>query len=357
MRKQVSRLCRFSVKVKNYLVYHFRMYQRKRALSKRFLKAIGQPRILLMATPLHGNLGDQAIVCAENRILSVAFPGCSIIEITNDEYRTHSAWIAKTTVPEDIIVIDGGGNLGTLWPREDDKITDIVRRFSNNRIFIFPQTCYYGGEAPYKERLSRNCDAYRSARNLTIMLRDGASFDFCQNHFSGVRCVLVPDIVLSLEPEYHGEIRNGALLCLRDDLETALKETDREWIRKCLSERGVSYRNTSTLVHKTVDRKNRRQEVENKLLEFSSAEIIVTDRLHAMIFAAITGTPCVALDNQSKKVSGVYRWIDSLAHIRVISAPEELPEAIETVMKVQEPARYKYPNEALMRLLRGGDFE
>ena len=35
-----------------------------------------------------------------------------------------------------------------------------------------------------------------------------------------------------------------------------------------------------------------------------------------MLFAAVTGTPCIALDNVSKKVSGAYEWIQYLDYIQ-----------------------------------------
>ncbi|MBO7293401.1 MAG: polysaccharide pyruvyl transferase family protein, partial [Clostridia bacterium] len=305
----------------------------------------------------HGNLGDHAIVCAEYWMLSMAFPGRPIVEIANDEYKSHATLIERMTNDKDLVVIDGGGNLGTLWPREDDKITDIIRRFSNNRIIIFPQTCYYGGETPWEDRVSRNYEAYRGARDLTIMLRDFASFEFCQEHFPGVRFVLVPDIVLSLDPEVEEAERSGALLCFRGDCERVLREEDEEEIRRYLAERGMNCRDTSTVIKEAVGKHTREGEVTKKLLEFSSAELVVTDRLHAMIFAAITGTPCVALDNKSKKVSGVYRWIESLAHIRVVSAPGEIEKAVESVTAIQRPPKYKYPRKALIQLLQGGHFE
>ena len=68
---------------------------------------------------------------------------------------------------------------------------------------------------------------------------------------------------------------------------------------------------------------NRTIAVEKKLMEFSRAELVITDRLHAMLFAAITGTPCVAFDNSSKKVSGVYEWIRHLDYIALASSEEK----------------------------------
>ena len=38
-----------------------------------------------------------------------------------------------------------------------------------------------------------------------------------------------------------------------------------------------------------------------------------------MIFSAVTGTPCLAMDNINKKVSGVYEWIKTLDYIQCVT--------------------------------------
>ena len=50
--------------------------------------------------------------------------------------------------------------------------------------------------------------------------------------------------------------------------------------------------------------KDRKIQIELKLKEFCSAELVVTDSLHAMIFCAITGTPCIVLNSKSPKLKG-----------------------------------------------------
>ena len=45
---------------------------------------------------------------------------------------------------------------------------------------------------------------------------------------------------------------------------------------------------------------------------------MITDRLHGMIFAAITGTPCVVLQNNNHKIKATYEsWLRPLKHIRL----------------------------------------
>ena len=62
--------------------------------------------------------------------------------------------------------------------------------------------------------------------------------------------------------------------------------------------------------------KAKRNVVQEKLNQFASAKFVVTDRLHCMIFCTLVGTPCIAMDNSSKKVKGVYeKWLKDLDYI------------------------------------------
>lgn len=52
---------------------------------------------------------------------------------------------------------------------------------------------------------------------------------------------------------------------------------------------------------------------------------MVTDRLHGMIFAYLAGTPCVFLDNKTKKVSGVYNtWLKYCVSIQPFSDSSDI---------------------------------
>ena len=53
-----------------------------------------------------------------------------------------------------------------------------------------------------------------------------------------------------------------------------------------------------------------------KLQEFADAEFVITDRLHGMVFAAITETPCIVFSNYNQKVKGTYEWISCLPYIK-----------------------------------------
>lgn len=65
--------------------------------------------------------------------------------------------------------------------------------------------------------------------------------------------------------------------------------------------------------------------------------MMVTDRLHGMIFAAITNTPCIVITSKSPKVKGVYQWIKHLPYIKLVEDLEDLDNAFEAVLAVENP--------------------
>lgn len=62
-----------------------------------------------------------------------------------------------------------------------------------------------------------------------------------------------------------------------------------------------------------------------------------------MIFAAITGTPCIVVDSKSPKVRGCYEWIRHLDYIRFADHAEQ----IEALYADMPKGKNRYDNETL----------
>ena len=308
---------------------------------------------MIVATPTHGNLGDQAIVFAEYGVLSKIYPEKRIFEVPNELYVRYPEVCEKYVTEKDIIVIDGGGNMGTLWSYEDDKITDIIVRFKNNKVVVFPQTCYYDPEEDNRARIEKNKRAYMAARDLTVMLRDRRSYDFVCETFPDVNAVFVPDIVLSISPRVTAERGKKVLVCLRDDCEAVVPKETANKAFEALSKMGIEYFFASTVIPEGVDVTNRNEKLCEKWKQFSESAFVITDRLHAMIFALITGTPCIAVDNKSKKVGGVYEWIKSLSHVIYLDDPEKISETVmEFAKELPCVSEYSYPVEMIEKVFK-----
>lgn len=59
------------------------------------------------------------------------------------------------------------------------------------------------------------------------------------------------------------------------------------------------------------------------LNEVSCKRLMITDRLHGMIFAYITGTPAIVFSNSNHKVRECYEWIKDSGYIFYMDCYDE----------------------------------
>jgi len=101
------------------------------------------------------------------------------------------------------------------------------------------------------------------------------------------------------------------------------KDVTMQDIAKELVKRGLVCHWTDTHLETDVTKDTRREMIRNKMQEFAQAQLVVTDRLHGMVFSAVTGTPCIAFSNYNHKVKGTYQWIKYLPYIKYAETAEE----------------------------------
>lgn len=179
----------------------------------------------------------------------------------------------------------------------DLKRAGVVEAFPNNRIVIMPQTSDYNGKLG-EALLKYMRSVYIKHGDVHIFARERRSYELMKKQFRGVDVQLSTDIVMTYRPEFdESQIgkRHGSLVVLRKDGEKLLDGDGvkllvvRE-LSQVFGNEGVRF--SDTIFDRSVTLQERRNVVLNKLSEFANAEIVVTDRLHGMIFSAITGTPC-----------------------------------------------------------------
>lgn len=322
-----------------------KMKYRKRWVAFKHNVNKNKTKCYIINTPEHGNLGDQAIALAQNEFFKNE---CSleVVEITSREYMYWKKKLEKVIDAGDTILICGGGHIGTLWPNEDNTIIDILLRFSQNKMVILPQTAFWQGDAG-NDRLNKLVGAINNCKDLTIMARERNSYDsltkVIENKDSSIICV--PDIVTYFNYTPNNEKQNQTiLLCMRDDRERVSHNISKEKIAAMVNnEYDIHY--TNTVVAGNIYREKREEKVQAKLEEFSNAKLVITDRLHGMVFSALAGTPCIAIDNVSKKVSGVYNWISYLDYIKVVESEDLINE--DLIRQMISSGKGKYSNEAL----------
>lgn len=269
--------------------------------------------VFLCLTPEHSNMGDHAIAAASFDLLSSV--GIQWIEITDQQLFSMDRENLLGVMNGYPILICGGGNLGTLWMNLETIMRKIVKNNPRSPIAILPNTIYYEDTPRGNQELERSRQIYNRHRKLRIYAREKTSFEFMRRLYRDVR--LVPDMVLSMDRSRQQEKRSGCILCLRSDLEKTLTPEQEDILRQQARSLFVDQvRDSDMVLPGSFSISERGAMVQKKLDEFSSAQLVITDRLHGMIFCAITGTPCIVIDSKSPKVRGCYEWIDHLEYIR-----------------------------------------
>jgi pyruvyl transferase EpsI len=94
---------------------------------------------------------------------------------------------------------------------------------------------------------------------------------------------------------------------------------DRAALIKTASEKGLHVSHYDTHIgDKTLTSDQREKELNRIWGAFRESKLVITDRLHGMIFCAITNTPCIAINNNNGKVKDVYfSWLKDLNYIRI----------------------------------------
>ena len=314
-------------------------------------------RLIMIGTPNFGNLGDHAIAEAETKFIADFFPEYEYIEISFLLYKYDKAGILQRINSDDVILLHGGGYLGTLWVSAQEMVEDVVDTFKENQIILFPQTIFFDSSMEASEIYERSKNIYEKHPRFTMFLRDLASYHFAQENYPKINIVLVPDIVTYLE-ESESYDRNGVLLCMRNDKEKVNYSEFLRNVENILESESINFEYTDTNLDMKIDEYSRDMYLQSKFEEFSKAKLVITDRLHGMLFCLITGTPCLALNNISKKVEGAYYWLsdnENFAHIELLEnddvenfTKEELEKVLEKALnKVAE----KYSNTYLLENL------
>lgn len=297
-----------------------------------------KPRIFVMLAADYGNLGDVAITYAQTKFLSDNFEDYDVIDFPISKTVTHLKSLKKVIKSDDIITIVGGGNTGDLYDGIEYCRQLIIKNFHNNKIVSFPQTINYSSSKMGKRRLAFSKKIYGNHPDLTLVARERRSYNKYKHYYPKCKVVFTPDIVLSYAHKPKSN-RSGALFCMRNDKEKLFDSNKISEIENMVSSfQNIEYRDT----HVDKDQMSiteREVELDKIWSAFASKKLVVTDRLHGMIFAVITGTPCIAFDNTTKKVSGVYNeWLSSNNKVHVIENynQKEFQEKVNKLLVLED---------------------
>lgn len=325
----------------------------KNALQKRKARILAKQHydIYVIGTEDFGNLGDHQIARSIMSFLKEKCPDKTIVEVTATMYPDFKDALRLSIRKDAIIVMPGGGNFGDVYPLAQNIRQDVIETWKENRKIVFPQTIHFTQTKQGQTFLKQAQQIYTRDNNVILIAREKTSFSFAKEFFE-CPCLLMPDIVLWEKQYIAGVQRGSVLLVLRSDQEKAY-DLDPEALA------GLQGRYFQRLDHQlshNVDVELREQTVQWVFEQYLKASLVITDRLHGMVFAAVTGTPCIAFGNYNHKVSGTYEWIKHLPYVRyaesVDQAEEWIPELLEMGGKVYENTPITHYFERLAQVVK-----
>ncbi|UDM70613.1 polysaccharide pyruvyl transferase family protein [Vagococcus fluvialis] len=278
-------------------------------------------KIYLFLTPLHGNLGDQAIAYSELVFLKDRYSEYEVIEIPLVEFSKKINSIKKRIQPNDMIFIHGGGNLGDIYIIEEYYRRQVIKYFKKNKIYSFPQSMAFNNIEKNREVFISN-KVYSKHENFNLVIREKKSLDLANQYLNSKQISYYPDIVFYNKVNLKNNPKKDVLFLLREDVEKISNDQIVEEIISILKKNKIhkDFSDTQLDVREVITKDNRFDFLEDKLNQISDYKLIVTDRLHGMILSYIAGVPCIAMNNSTGKVESSYNdWLLESNTIKILS--------------------------------------
>jgi pyruvyl transferase EpsO len=279
----------------------------------------GEAPFAVVDFPDHANVGDSAIWVGTAAYFS-AHRGRKPGYVASIDSFSEAA--LRASVPEGPIFVQGGGNLGDLWPRHQEFREHLLGRFPDREIVQLPQSIHF--DDPARAEVAARAIARHG--NFRLFLRDQPSYDFAARHFD-CEISLCPDMALFIGALDRKAPDVDVFYLLRTDKERAIHEdTGRgsytfrvdDWlverrlsveVRKLLGLLREIRRGTwgpPALRAATYEAAARARVLRGCRL-LSSGRVVITDRLHAHLLSLVLGIPHAVLENSYGKLG---RFLD-----------------------------------------------
>ena len=291
----------------------------------------------------YGNIGDIAISSAQKDYLKNELIGFDIVSVPISQTRLLLRSIKKQIKKDDLVTIIGGGNMGASYPDIEALRQLVIKSFPNNRMVCFPQTLDWNNDTKSDRALQHIVTTYARHPDIHVFARESITYTKLSEMFSkhhNVKVGLVPDIVMTATAEALGSSEClaplGILRCLRDDKEAALSAAQYALLDDALAATGYSIEKTDTHAGGSqLHELHCAKLLADKLSQFRSARLVVTDRLHGMILSLLSGTPCLVVPNANHKISQTWRdWLQD--HPRLIFVEQaqfdDIPKLINSLL-------------------------
>jgi exopolysaccharide biosynthesis predicted pyruvyltransferase EpsI len=301
-------------------------------------------RICIIDPPGYANVGDSAIFLGELAFLRRNFPEARIDFFDTANYTPACDRFIRDS---SVILLQGGGNFGEIWPRHHAIRMEILNRFPGKPIVQFPQSISFTTQAA----IDATARAIEAQGNFTLLVRDRKSQAFAEKHFP-CTTILCPDMAFALG-EIEREPASLDFLCLlRQDKEMVADHSKllnvlktlggsldvADWIEAPGSRLGKSDKSlgrtwrrypwtigfTRSFAFRLRER-YARERLAFGLGLLSRGSMVITDRLHAHVLCCLLGVRHLLFDSLDGKVSALYEaWTKGTQHARLVSSVDQV---------------------------------
>lgn len=292
--------------------------------------------IFVFLAGFYQNLGDMALTYSQKAFLQRLYPDANVVAIPSTSTYQSVKTLKNYISNDDIITIIGGGNMDDMYTSLEDARLHVVKKFPNNRVISFPQTMAFSDTNFGIKKRNQSHKTYSKHKNFTLFVREPNSLERVRKHFNDVEIGYCPDIVLSLNKVEPICERTDVICCLRADKEQNLSNDERQQIIDSvkLAFPDAQFTDTVDVALDDCTPERYEQTLESFWSRLRKSKVVITDRLHCMIFCAVTGTPCVVFDNSNRKISGVFnQWMSDISYIKLFSNDDK-EKAIEEAKKL-----------------------
>ncbi len=297
-----------------------------------------QKKLILIGTSEHSNIGDAAITRGEYEFIRKYFSDYKLIEVSTYQFNDYLPYLENIINDDDVIFLHGGGNLGNKYLTEENVRRVVIDTFKNNKIVILPQTIHFDND----EELNKSKEIYNRHNNLILFTRGEKSLEFAKKNFPKVKIYKAIDMALNMHIDYNYE-RNGILCCIRDlSDESILTKEEYEKIFSIVKAHDANYDFTNNLNTEDIRKQIRNHVVYNQLKLFAKHKLVITDRLHGLIFCLITNTPCIVIRNHNHKINEFIEMLKDNKNICFIDKNIDLLESKITELLNSVPINTDY---------------
>ncbi len=280
--------------------------------------------VALLDFPNHNNVGDNAIWLGEKAALRKL--AVKVI-YQCDHYSFSEKTLRKRLGKEGIVLLHGGGNLGSVWPEHQLFREKIIQLFPDKKIIQLPQSVHFDNDIQ-KIRFKEIAGAHQ---DLHILVRDTASLNILKQ--LDLKVELCPDMAFAIGhvAESNAPVVDAVWLARTDhetvgqnQLKLIVKTEKLDWL---YGEPGRFYSKVimrfTVRIRRIVQKSYQRSEFLRDFVGglnsiffdliaqsrfnrgiriLSRGKIVITDRLHGHILSTLIGKPQVLFDNHYRKI-------------------------------------------------------